>query len=165
MNLSSYIISAASVPVAYSTEFSERVAALGRELSVVLGLPVRHDADMNYRAGQSLEFELQMHSPQRRKAVLIEVRVYVSAKAALFGLLCLDRKRGFIRPDQIGDQVSCKILSGESGSAIEKVRQFFIQKGFQEVDEELFQVKVPGALTELDGLPATVFEALFAEIT
>lgn len=165
MNLPSYVIAAANVPVAYSQEFSEQVAALGKELSELLGMPVRHDADMNYRAGQSLEFEVQAPSPRRRKPVPVQVRVYVSGKGPLFGLFCVDGQRIFDRPEQMGDQVPCKVLSGAAGSAVETVRQFFTQKGFQEVDQEFFQIKVPGSLTELDGLPATVFEALFAEIT
>jgi hypothetical protein len=164
-NLPSYVIAAAASPAAYSKEFSEQVAALAKDLSGLLQRPVRHDSDMNYRAGQNLEFDVQAASPRSKSPVPVQVRVYISGKAPLFGVYCIERRRVFERSELMGDQIPSQVLTGEPASTINKVRQLLAKEGYQEVEEELFPIKVPGALTELDGLPSTVFQALFAEIT
>jgi hypothetical protein len=45
-----------------------------------------------------------------------------------------------------------------------KIRSFLVETSYREVPYELYDKEAAGYLTQMDGLPATIFEALFAEI-
>jgi hypothetical protein len=164
MTVPDYIRAACQAATDYSPEFSARVSDLARELSRTLETTVTVDADMNYRAGQSLSFKLTVQPSRAGGKESIEVRVYISSKAPLFGVYILDVKGRFTREGEIGHPVPEDRLPASAREVIERCRRVLTQHGYREVPRDLFDEPVPGCLTEMDGLPASVFQALFAEV-
>jgi len=56
------------------------------------------------------------------------------------------------------------LLPREIARQVAGCRSRLLSEGYTEVPRELFDVPAPGCNTELDDLPATVFQCLFTEI-
>jgi hypothetical protein len=164
MTIPDVVRSACEGPIDYSEQFTARVREIAKTLSGTLGLKVSHDADMNYRAGQSLSMVLQVDPPTGRGKAAIEVRIYISSRAKVFAFYCFDINRKFVGPKERNHPVSPARLPEGPRQVIEKCRKLLREMGYQEVPQEIFDEKAPGCVTELDGLPTTVFSALFAEV-
>jgi hypothetical protein len=165
MKIPDFITEALQRPIDYSQNFTQRVSGLAKALSETLGLPVSHDADMNYRAGQNLCFSLQVAAPgaPRRKGTL-EIRIYLTSRGPLFAFYCFDPRKLFVAENAAPYPVPFDRLPGAAHQAIERCRQVLAANGWREVEQEWLGAMAPGCLTELDDLPASVFEALFTEI-
>jgi hypothetical protein len=137
----------------YSDEFTARVKALAKLLEADLGVPLSHHSNMNYRAGQYVSFKPSL-----------EVRIYISSKGPLFAFYVMDRGGTLMELEKASHPVPENLLPAEITSRLEVCRKRLSQEGYTEVAHSLFDVQAPNCTTELDDLPATVFQYLFAEI-
>jgi len=144
----------------YSNEFTARVKALAQRLEADLNVPLKHDSNMNYRAGQYVSFGASLKPAKGA----VEVRIYVSSKAPLFGFYVLDKGGTLMEPAKASHPVPENRLPEGIASQLDVCRKRLSDAGYTEVAHSLFDVPAPGCTTELDDLPATVFQALFAEI-
>lgn len=149
-------------PADYSPAFSRRMGELARALEVALSTFVAHDADMNYRAGQSLSFIStdSVESPRHP----IEVRIYVSSRADVFAFYCFDVKHAFMPPGTLNHPMPLDLAPTYAQRQLDICRAFMIRQGHAEVSAAHFNIPAPDCVTQIDGLPASVFEALFAEV-
>lgn len=138
----------------YSNEFTARVKALAQSLAADLDVPLSHDSNMNYRAGQYVAF----------KARTVTVRIYLSSKAPLFAFYVLDTSGTLMEPAKASHPVPENRLPAEVLGQLDVCRKRLGQAGYTEVARTLFDAPASGCTTELDDLPATVFQSLFAEI-
>jgi hypothetical protein len=147
-------------PVDYSAEFSDRVAELGRALAETLGVPVRHEEDMNYNAGQALVVYLAADgSPTGDEAAgASALRVWLSARGPLWTVLGARRGDGerewHIEPD----------AGPPAGNVLAGIGTRLAAAGLTRVPADILDQPVPGHETELDGMPATVRDVLFCEL-
>jgi len=165
MKLPNYIVKAAKCDVNYSSVFTQQVSELAQRLGKELGFSIKVDSTMNYRAGQNLSFrysDKEPYLPADEGAV--EIRIYISSKADLFAFYCLDHKRRFIKNNDPSHPVPANNFPIPILKNIEKATNFLIECGYTEVKSDIFNEIIPGTSTELDDLPSTVFQSLFAEI-
>jgi hypothetical protein len=163
--LPDFVLQALNAPRVDGAKFTAHVSAFGQQFSSSLQLSVRHETDMNYCAGQSLRFEVRAAQPDsspRSLGSLFEVMLFLSSKAPVFAWYCFDRhgvisKAHFplLGPNQWPDKVRLMVS---------RLQPVLVKAGFQEVPFEILAAPAQNYVTDLDGLPATVFEALFAEI-
>jgi hypothetical protein len=150
------------VPIDYSKEFGERVAELGRALSAELGQPVALDTDMNYRAGQLLVVYLGPDGSVTGEAAeaATMLRIAVSSRGPLWTLLAWrqDEPRHW-SPVPLGS------IPGEhAAGTIAAIDRVLSAAGLRRVPEDRLDEPVPGAVTDLDGAPATLRDVLFCEV-
>jgi hypothetical protein len=121
---------------------------------------------MNYRYGQSLSFICSPPSKHRKGSGLspIEVRIYVSSRAKLFAVYCLDLKLGYMQPGKRNHPMPLDLMPEDAACHIETCRRVMLTHGYTEVSALIFDEPAPGCFTEMDGLPANTFQALFAEV-
>jgi hypothetical protein len=145
-----------AAPIERSEQFAERVAAVGQRLSAVLGIPVHHDADMNYRAGQLLTAYI---GPDGAPVAADEgagtmLRVAVSSRGPLWTLMAWRQdtpRRGSPTAVPAGDPVPM-------------IAAVLADAGLQQVPPDRLDDPVPGHETDLDGAPATLRDVLFCEV-
>ena len=185
MSLPDFVLQALRASAKSGALFTLEVAAFGQKFSGPVRLPIRHEKDMNYCAGQSLRFDVRAtiatsskpvsgkpvsSKPVSRKpvssknsgAVLFEVMLFLSAKTPVFAWYCFDRHGVFIKahfpllaPNQWPQEVR---------QIVSRLQPMLERTGWQEVPFALLDLLAPNFVTDLDNRPATVFEALFAEI-
>src|SRR5215467_7525450 len=159
--LPDYVVEALAVLPDESAEFTAKVAGIRSALSEILGRRVDHDPDMNYRAGQILRIWVgedgrgDSNDPRYQLALLLSARrplyafiVFVNAGAG---------RRGPWTPG------SGPVPSNLDG-LISEVREGLARERWREVPGDVLSRPAPGHATAMDGAPATVQEALFAEI-
>ena len=159
MTPTSIVSAALPRPPDYSAEFTARVQALARLLEPALSMPLKHDTNMNYRAGQHLSCRLKL-----RGKGAVEIRFYISSKGPLFAIYMLDRGGTLTQLGQLGHPIAENLLPDEIAAPLDGARKILSDQGYTEVPSRLFDTPAPGCTTELDDLPATVFQCLFAEI-
>jgi hypothetical protein len=161
-----HIKKALRMPLNYSHEFSDRVIAIGKILSKYLGTSLLYDGDMNYRAGQSLSFSLLSHPPYKfSERGDIAVGIYFSSRSELFCFFCVDEMKKFVGHDERKFFVSPEKFPDPIQKIIDQCRNILNDIGFIEVENKFLTLNAPDCFTELDELPATIFQVLFAEIT
>lgn len=147
----------------YSVPFSRKVAALAQRVEDLTGLAVVHGQSMDYCPGQYVGIRLgddAGRSPRTR----FEARFYISSKADLFFVYLSDalgrtrNHRGNSHP------LAVDALPAMARHIVFAVRNLLVENSYREVPYALYDKQAAGCLTQLDGLPATIFEALFAEI-
>jgi hypothetical protein len=163
--LPDFVLQALNAPRNDGAQFTALVAAFGQQFSSTLQLPIRHETDMNYCAGQSLRFELRAKQPNsspKNLGALFEVMVFLSSKAPVFAWYCFDRHGVFSKahfpllgPNQWPDSVRLMVS---------RLQPILVKAGWREVPFEILDAPAQNCVTDLDGSPATVFDALFAEI-
>ena len=144
----------------YSAAFTARVKALAKQLEADLGVPLSHDSNMSYRSGQYVAFKASL----RPAKGFVEVRIYLSSKAPLFAVYVIDRSGTLMPAGKASHPVPENRLPAEIIGQLDVCRTRLRQEGYTEVAHSLFDVPAPGCTTEMDDLPATVFQYLFAEI-
>ena len=159
MTPTSIVSAALPQPPDYSAEFTARVQALARLLAPALSMPLKHDTNMNYRAGQHLSCRLKLHGKGA-----VEIRFYISSKGPLFAIYVLDIGGTLTQPGQLGHPIAENLLPEEIAGPLDSARTILSDQGYMEVPSSLFDTPAPGCTTELDDLPATLFQCLFAEI-
>jgi hypothetical protein len=165
MNLPPYIVDSLQSPTDYSPEFTTKIDNINHEICMEFGILATHDATMDYRASQSLAFNVSGRDPYRLVPDgEIEVRIYVSSRGELFCFYCFDRKGILYREGMWKHPVPLKSFPVGLADWFDKIRNVMNRIGYDEVGEIFFNEPAPGCSTELDGLPATVFQVLFSEI-
>lgn len=163
--LPSHITNALTKPIDYSHTFTDKVENLKNSLSSLFHLPIKHDSGMDYASGQFLSFTLDGEDiTHSRKKYLFEVRFYISSKGPLFATYIFDQKRSVASDSELGHPIEISRLPESVQTVVNRVREFFQNEGYIEVEHQLFRVNAPDCKTQLDDLPASIFEALFAEI-
>jgi hypothetical protein len=159
----------------YSAAFTQRVRTLAKTVEDKLALPVQHDADMNYSAGQQVIVWLDKSChpvlPNDRDAKYRLVD-YVSSKGPFFAFVVMRlsdtaagwREKGLTEPRPYWTIIGAKDLLEKIASIQKKISAVLRSSDYALVEEPVLSQEVEGHVTELDGKPATVFEVLFSEI-
>jgi hypothetical protein len=93
----------------------------------------------------------------------IEVRVYFSLLINRgYAIYCLDRKFGYGIP--YGVLLRLEMLPDGVRKFLDIIRESLGRQNLVEITESQYMEMAPNKFTELDGTPATVFEAYFAEL-
>jgi hypothetical protein len=165
MELPDFVVAALNKPIRENSKFTDEIDSVGQQLSSLLQLSVKHETDMNYNAGQSIRFEIRVKRPgssQKSKGSLFEIMVFFSSRSALFVIYCFDRQQ-FLSNSNF-PLIAPNLLPKEILKMCSSVSQQLEFSGFREVPFEILDLPAPNCVTDLDNQPATVFQALFAEI-
>jgi hypothetical protein len=165
------IMAALSKPIDYSNEFTQSVEMLKNSLSQDLNLQVKHDSGMDYSPAQFISFlivnaddNLSRKRRLSRNKSSFEARYYISSRAPLFATYIIDSRRSLVSEGEINHPIEIFRLPPSVQNVVNFGREFLQKKGYVEVEYDLFRENAPDCLTQLDGLPATIFETLFTEI-
>lgn len=151
------LVDALSRPVDYSAAFTAKVERLARQLSDELGAKVRHEDHMNYRAGQIVRIWADEDGPAEDEADATgALDLLVSSKGPLFALGYRAKESNHL--SSLGS-VPSHLLPLE-----ELVRAVTESDGLVRIAWRELNLPAPGSVTEMDGAPATVMEALFMEV-
>src|SRR5690348_5945190 len=158
-----------------SEAFTHRVGGICATLSRSLSLPLKHDPDMEYAAAQQIVLWLDSRfaAVESQTRARLQVSALISSKGPFFMTL-------FRRLDQVdSEEASCRGLPRtgncwvradrhllpreveKSGAELENSLQML---GYHRIPERELSKSVPGKLTQLDGLPATIEQVLFSEM-
>jgi hypothetical protein len=163
-SLPDFILDALPNPIDHSREFSAAVIEFKQVLQARLRTVFRLDQDMNYNPAQSLACTLKGKAGLQKQPYEFDVRFYLSSKAPLFAVYCFDRQWGLTDRGDANHPIAQERLPERIQAWTDKAKAVLIDKGWTEVEHACFHLAAPGCSTQLDGLPATVFESLFAEI-
>jgi hypothetical protein len=143
-------------PIDFSESFRHRVSQIRDSVAAAIGVPVEHDTDMNYRAGQLLTVYLGPSGvPVADSSVAATMlRVAVSSRGPLWTLMAWHQ-------DSPRHWSPAPVPSGEPAVMIGKVAA---AAGLQRVPPERLDELVPGHETDMDGAPATLRDVLFCEV-
>jgi hypothetical protein len=148
-------------PVDYSKSFDERVATLAKALSDELGgLPVRHDTDMNYNAGQRVSAMLTADGKPTADvaSAIFRITAVVSSKGPVWALMPWHKDGRTWVPVPVPE------LPGAADSVLAAITKTMAAAGLRQVPDEVLNDEVEGRVTEMDELPATVRDVLFCEV-
>ncbi|MDA8455420.1 hypothetical protein M4R22_11670 [Acidovorax sp. GBBC 3334] len=162
-NIPEFISAAVKNEPDYSKSFSKKIAALAQSIKKLINLEVSHGESMDYCPAQYIEINLKdqiNHSPKTN----FEIRFYISSKAELFFIYINDKTGKIKNHHEISHPLSPEILPETAKNIILKIKKFLIENSYQEVLYEYYDQEAAGYLTQMDGLRANIFEALFAEI-
>jgi hypothetical protein len=163
--LSDFVIKALAAHRQEEAVFTDEVVALQKLVSNRLQLPVRHERDMNCCAGQSLRFEVRAkHSDARKQRLgaLFEVMLFLS-KGRVNAWYVFDRQGAIVKSRF--PSLAPELRPDSVRQAVTSVQPLLERAEWKDVSFAFLNVLAPNCTTELDNQPATVFEALFAEIT
>jgi hypothetical protein len=168
VDLPEFVREALHAPAHLGADFTKSVAALAESLRAKLPVPLLHKRGSDYSVGDALSFELRASKPgasARSKGRLFEIMIFISSKAPLFAWQCFDRQQFFDESVFPHRWVPTAQLPSEIRDVLDGLQPFIEADGFREVPFECLQKPAPGCETELDGLPANVFQALFSELS
>ena len=151
-------------PVDYSDAFDARVASLAQAISAKLDVSVRHETDMNYNPGQLLVIYLlsdgSVTTDERRSSY--SLKIAVSSRGPLWAIFVFRKGEGSLEwvPSSVTD-----ICGSDRGrEVLQAIESELKAAGLSRVPDEILEELVPGRVTELDSLPATVRDLLFCEL-
>lgn len=152
-----------NAPIDYSPAFTERVSNVAQNLSTALGVPVRHNTDMNYNPGQLLAVHLlpDGSATSDERAASHSVSVAVSSRGPLWAMLVFhkgDRELEWF-PSTVAE-----IEGQRADEVLATIERTLHAAGLERVPDTTLEELVPGRVTELDGAPATVRNLLFCEV-
>jgi hypothetical protein len=142
----------------YSENFTEAVAGVRGKLEKAIGQSVYHDPDMNYSASQSLSVSLDTHGqPVQRgdASARHELVFFVSSRGKLHTAVWRTR---------ISHKEWRLCTPDVSPSLQSRLHRLIEEGGYALVQGPVLDELVPGAVTDMDAAPATVFEVLFSEL-
>ncbi len=150
-------------PIDYSADFTRRVAELGELVSAALGVPVRQDSDMNYNPGQLLVVNLNAAGEPvaEETGASWKITVAVSSRVPLWALLAT---RAGDRPRRWLTAAAADVEHGAGSAAVTAIARVLTAAGLERVPDEDLDRAAPGQVTQMDGAPATLREALFCEV-
>jgi hypothetical protein len=140
-----------SEPVDYSPTFTARVAELAALVRQSTGLPVIHNASMDYSAAQKLVLVPQ-------GSTTCQVRVHISSRGPLFAVVYYSSQRGSWH------QNAPSAATEECRKLVECATSVLRKRGLLEIPAADWSTPAPGKMTDMDGIPATVFDVLFSEL-
>ena len=145
-------------------QFRQRVLRAEASLPNELRQFARLDRPPEYGAGQKIYilFDAGGAPCVDRDDAAFEISIWLSSKAEVSTIVFLQRVRDVFRGD--GGWQSTESVPDELKDVATQLRDVLSREGFEFVDRGVLGERVVGVVTELDGAPATVFEALFSEI-
>lgn len=164
-NIPDFILRSIKNEPDYSKSFSYKISTLAQSIRELTHLEVTHCESMDYCPAQYIEIYLngQIDHPSKINYIF-EIRFYISSKANLFFVYINDKKERIKNNIGKSHPISIDLLPEKTQNLISKIKYFLIENGYQEVLYEFYDQEAAGYLTQMDGLPANIFEALFAEI-
>ena len=147
----------------YSRCFSGKIEMLARSIQKLTGFEAILIQGMDYCPAQYIAIKLKNHiNPSLKMG--FEVRFYVSSKASLFFVYIIDEAGRIKNHHGNSHPLPLGVLSEAAQDVIVKIRNFLVENSYQEVTYKFYDKRAVGYMTQMDGLPASIFEALFAEI-
>jgi hypothetical protein len=150
-------------PIDYSAGFTRRVAEIGERLSAELGVPVRQDSDMNYNPGQLLVVHLAAGGGPvaEETGAAWRITVVVSSRGPLWALLA---GRAGDRPRVWLATAAADVEHGAGSAVVTAIARVLTAAGLERLPDADLDRPAPGQVTQMDGAPATLREALFCEV-
>jgi hypothetical protein len=152
------IQSALTAPPDHSCEFTNKIKALRDKVETAIGAPVYHEPEMNYSVSQRMYLYFDESGRQVEEDAdsrVLRLDFLMSSRAPLYTSITL------VRIDTNEWQLGSSITEVAQLSAMHRILQ---QEGYEFVHGQILEELVSGAVTEMDGVPATVFEVLFTEL-
>ena len=149
-----YILQAIEKEPDYSEAFTKKVDTLRKDLAVTLNIDLLHDTDMNYSVAQKLS-----HLTRDSNGKGYKMDIYISSRAPIFTVCWLKCVSNNEWSAIVGEQLPKSIQRLK-----EKVVVRLQEKGMKEIEADKLNELVPGAVTDMDGAPATFFDVLFSEL-
>jgi hypothetical protein len=149
----------------YSPVFTERVASIANSIANELGCACYHDRDMNYASAQKISLSLDEQGKfcETSGSAKYQVDVLISSKDKFFTVVFLQR----LYDGDLEENVWRSSRSAPN-SRIKDVGLLLVElvqkRGYYLLEGEILDERVLGLNTEMDGVPATVFEGLFSEL-
>jgi hypothetical protein len=165
---------ALQTPPDFSEAFDNFVDKICERLSSVFGVLLYHDNDMNYSAAHQIKLHLNReYVPINFKSadVIYELVTLISSKGPFFTFICLHREyvtdfeslalpapgEYWLRLEP--DKISPKIQAQMSLIIAEmELMNYTLLSG------TLLDQVIEGFVTDMDGIPATLFQVLFSEL-
>ncbi|WP_152033928.1 hypothetical protein [Paracidovorax avenae] len=147
----------------YSMRFFGKIEIISRGIQGLTGFEVILGQSMDYCPAQYIAVRLKNHINPSLKTGF-EVRFYFSSKASLFFVYIIDEAGRIKNHHGNSHPLPFGVLSEAAQDVIVKISNFLVENSYQEVTYEFYDKRAVGCMTQMDGLPASIFEALFAEI-
>lgn len=135
-------------PIDYSLQFTERVALLGTQLSSLMSSAPKHISDMNYSAGQALEWCYEGDG--------VRLQFWFSSRGPLWAAV------EFVRQSNNAWSPSLQ-FDMRASARVAKAATLLLQAGWVFLDAHHHE-PINNMVTELDGVPTTVFQHFFTEM-
>ena len=154
---------ALSEPADYSDHFAKQIDELCLGLSQSLGTKFFHDDHMDYRSSQRIILWLdESHKPVNEVSrASFEVTVFISSKGKFCAVICRCRNTG---SDSFWTRIPINLMDSSLRLHIQRVKEFLEARGYVLIHPSTLSERAEGYKTEMDNLPATVFEVLFSEV-
>ncbi len=145
-------------------EFTKRISKLKKKLEERIGVSMYHNIDMNYSSSQQISYFVniagEISEDKGETETPLRVSLFISSKGPYVCPVIFNRKgRNIFSPMDFDEEYS--ELFRCMWSAIKIILE---EDGIFEIERNLLRQNVPGQKTELDDVPANLFEVLFAEV-
>lgn len=144
----------------YSAEFTSLVEKMGTELSSHLQASVSQDRDMNYKAAQELNVYLtsDFQIAYKLKNSEFWIRIFISSRGLFASLIIKSRFQ-----HNVWVTVALNDAPKQVQNMYKKITKFLQDQNYSVLSTDILEEIVPDRYREIDDLPATVFDILFAE--
>jgi hypothetical protein len=143
------IASALATAPDFSPPFTSRVAALTVAIRESCGTAVEHDSSMSYAASQSISWD------EEQGGRTFKFRIFLSARGPLYALTAyrMEKPREWRRE-----------VDAPASTDFACIRSILDGQGLTFLAATDLEGLAPGFVTEMDGVPASLFEVLFSEV-
>ncbi len=147
----------------YSSSFVEVVEELRASLSEALGVTFHRINDMNYSSSQTIRLMLnEKYMPvSDRHAATFWINTFVSSKGKFYFISCRARDT---QPSRTWRIVPDAAINQEASSYVRRIKEKLEDKGYVSLPNQALSEIASNHRTQLDNLPATVFQVLFSEL-
>lgn len=167
------IQNALEAPPNYSEEFAVWVEEVAAAIAARLGVNVEHNSDMNYSVAHQIviKYDDDGHPAQPDKGYRYRLIVLLSSRGKFYTIVvyrrtdvgCDYREYGLPSAGTYHLRFDYREQEGIQ-SSLESIRGVLQNVDVHEVDPDYLNEYVPGKVTEMDGVPATLFQVLFSEL-
>lgn len=170
------ILQAIHTPADYSESFDNFVGEICQNLSSVFRVTLKQDTDMNYSSAQKIILWLDKeYTPVNigDEKVQYKLIVFVSSKGQFFTFLCEYcknvtskefKKLKLLHPGRYWFKFKSDEIPPYIQSYMERIEVEMTLLNYTLLSGSILSEKVEGVVTDLDGILATLFEALFSEL-
>jgi hypothetical protein len=161
-------------PADYSERFVQTVDALKEALVDRLGMDAHHDKDMNYSVAQQIIFFADDDGSLVKPGSNYRYRIVIliTSRAPMYTFVFQRRtqvtdefkKLGLPGPGEYHLRTAEKELPVRLLGRLSEMSTALEEDGYLHIEGRVLRELAPGRHTEMDGVPATVFQALFSEM-
>jgi len=152
------IAAAMRQPPDYSVGFTEMMIGIRTKVGRALNSAVYLDSDMNYSSCQRLSVYIQPDGVLVEKdseSAAWRIDFLISSRGKFFTRVGLQRM----------SRKEWKVVRVTSDfTLVHRIGRVLEKEGFEPVPIDILEESADGFLTEMDGVPATVFQVLFSEM-